>query len=64
MLQFLRSKTFRVIAVVALVIGSYAIAGFVVAPKLVRSALLKDVPASIGATPAKDGIVELELSLQ
>jgi len=29
----------------------YAIAGFVLAPRLVRSALLKDIPQSIGVTP-------------
>jgi Domain of Unknown Function (DUF748) len=41
-----------VAAVVAVLVGLYALAGFVVAPKLVRSALLKDIPEAIGVTPA------------
>jgi hypothetical protein len=49
---FLRTKTFRAAAIVAVLVGLYALAGFVVAPKLVRSALLKDIPETIGATPA------------
>ena len=52
MLQFLKSKTFRLCAVVALVVALYAVAGFVLAPRLVRSALLKDIPATISATPS------------
>ncbi len=52
MLRFLKTRTFRVLGTVALLIVLYAIAGFVVAPKLLRSALLKDIPASIDATPA------------
>ena len=39
-------------AIVAALVGLYALAGFVIAPKLVRSALLKDIPETIGATPA------------
>jgi hypothetical protein len=52
MLQFLKSKTFRLCAVVAVLVAFYAIAGFVLAPRLVRSALLKDIPATIRATPS------------
>ena len=52
MLGFLKSKTFRIAAIVAVLVGLYALAGFVVAPKLVRSALLKDIPETIGVTPA------------
>ena len=37
---------------VAALVGLYALAGFVLAPKLVRSALLKDIPETIAATPA------------
>jgi hypothetical protein len=48
----LRTKTFRIALIVAVVIALYAVAGFVVAPKLMRSALLKDIPAAINATPS------------
>jgi hypothetical protein len=51
-LGFLRTKTFRIAAIVAALVGIYALAGFVIAPKLVRSALLKDIPETIGVTPA------------
>jgi hypothetical protein len=51
-LGFLRTKSFRVAAIVAALVGLYALAGFVIAPKLVRSALLKDIPETIGVTPA------------
>jgi len=48
----MKNKSFRVAAIVAGLVGLYALAGFVVAPKLVRSALLKDIPDAIGVTPA------------
>ena len=52
MLQFAKTKTFRISAVLALLIGLYAIAGFWLAPKLVRNALIKDIPATlVGVTP-------------
>ena len=51
MQHFLRTKTFMVVCILAALVGLYAIAGFVIAPKLVRSALLKDIPETIGATP-------------
>jgi hypothetical protein len=51
-LGFLRTKSFRVAAIVAALVGLYALAGFVVAPKLVRSALLKDIPETIAVKPA------------
>jgi hypothetical protein len=51
-LGFLKTRTFRVAAIVAALVGLYALAGFVLAPKLVRSALLKDIPETIAATPA------------
>ncbi len=51
-MRFYKTKTFIGLAIVALLIALYAIAGFVVAPKLMRSALLKDIPESIGVTPA------------
>src|ERR1700722_9005835 len=52
MLGFLKTRSFRVAAIVAALVGLYALAGFVIAPKLVRSALLKDIPEAIGVTPA------------
>ncbi|MEA3150052.1 MAG: hypothetical protein QOD56_991, partial [Gammaproteobacteria bacterium] len=51
MLQIFKTTTFRIAAAVVVFIGLYAIAGFIVAPKLVRSAVLEDIPKSIGATP-------------
>ena len=52
MLGFLKTRTFRVAVIVAALVGLYALAGFVLAPKLVRSALLKDIPETIAVTPA------------
>ena len=49
---FTKTKTFRIAAIVAVVIGLYALAGFVLAPKLLRNALMKDIPAATGMTPA------------
>jgi len=51
MQRLLKTKTFIVACILAVLVGLYAIAGFVVAPRLVRSALLKDIPEAIGATP-------------
>jgi hypothetical protein len=50
--QILKNKYLRIAAVVVVLIGLYTCAGFWLAPKLVRSALMKDIPASIDATPA------------
>lgn len=52
MLQILKTKTFRIAGIVALLIGLYAIAGFWLAPKLLRNALLDDIPKElIGVKP-------------
>jgi hypothetical protein len=51
-LRFYKTKTFLGLVIVAVLIALYAIAGFVVAPKLIRSAVLKDIPESIGVTPS------------
>jgi hypothetical protein len=51
LLQVIKTKPFRIAAAVALVLALYAIAGFVVAPKLLRSALMKDIPKSLAVTP-------------
>ena len=53
MRQFIKTKTFRIAAVVALLIGLYALAGFVWAPRLVRNALMTDIPKTlVGVTPS------------
>jgi Domain of Unknown Function (DUF748) len=51
--QFIKTKTFRIAAVVALLLGLYALAGFVWAPRLVRNALVTDIPKTlVGVTPS------------
>jgi hypothetical protein len=51
--QFFKTKTFRVLGVVALLLAVYAIAGFWLAPKLLRSNLVKEIPKTLpGVTPA------------
>jgi Domain of Unknown Function (DUF748) len=51
--QFIKTKTFRIAAVIALLLGLYALAGFVWAPKLVRNALVTDIPKTlVGVTPS------------
>jgi Domain of Unknown Function (DUF748) len=53
LLQFTKSKTFRIAAVVALLLGLYAMAGFVLAPRLVRNALMTEIPKTlVGVTPS------------
>jgi hypothetical protein len=49
---FARSKAFRVVAVLALLVGAYALAGFVLAPRLIRSALMHDIPEALGVSPS------------
>jgi hypothetical protein len=51
--QYFKTKTVRILGVVALLLGVYAMAGFWLAPKLVRSNLLKEIPKTLpGVTPA------------
>ena len=53
MRQFIKTKTFRIAAVVALLLGLYALAGFLLAPKLVRNALMTEIPKTlVGVTPS------------
>jgi hypothetical protein len=52
MLGFFKTKTFLSIAIVAVAVGGYAVMGFLVAPRLVRSALLEKIPQNIAATPS------------
>ncbi len=51
MLQFTKKKALRIAAVVTLLVALYALAGFVLAPRLLRSALLEDIPKTLGVTP-------------
>ncbi|HWX34353.1 MAG TPA: DUF748 domain-containing protein, partial [Steroidobacteraceae bacterium] len=51
-LHFTKTKTFRISAVVMVLVALYALAGFVLAPRLLRSALLQDIPKIVDATPA------------
>jgi uncharacterized protein DUF748 len=50
-LQYTRKKAFRISAAVALVVVLYALAGFLLAPRLLRSALMEDIPKTLGVTP-------------
>jgi hypothetical protein len=51
--QYFNTKTVRILGVVALLLGIYAMAGFWLAPKLLRSNLLKEIPKTLpGVTPA------------
>jgi hypothetical protein len=52
MLQFTKTKAFRIAAVVALSVALYALAGFVAAPRILRSTLMKEIPKTLGVTPA------------
>jgi Domain of Unknown Function (DUF748) len=49
---FVKTKTFIISAVIAVLVGLYALAGFLLAPKLLRNALLQDIPKSIAVKPA------------
>ena len=50
--QFTQSKLFRIAAAALLLVGVYAIAGFWLAPKLLRNALLEQIPKTVGLKPA------------
>ena len=55
--QFLKYKTFRAFAIVVVLLALYAFAGFIIAPRLVRSALMKEIPKNVsGALPAVGNI--------
>jgi hypothetical protein len=53
---FVKTKTFIITAVIAALIGLYALAGFVIAPKMLRNALLQDIPKSIEVKPSVGSI--------
>ena len=52
MLQFNKTKTLRIAAIIALLVALYGLAGFLLAPRLVRSALMEDIPKTLGVKPA------------
>ncbi|HXA36010.1 MAG TPA: DUF748 domain-containing protein, partial [Steroidobacteraceae bacterium] len=51
MLQFTKTKAFRISAVVALLVALYALGGFVFVPRILRSTLMEEIPKTLGATP-------------
>jgi len=52
-LRFIKTKAFRISAsVVVVLVALYALAGFVVVPRILRSVLMQDIPKSLGVTPA------------
>jgi uncharacterized protein involved in outer membrane biogenesis len=52
MLQFTKTKVLRISAVAVLLLGLYALAGFVFVPRVLRSQLMENIPKALGATPA------------
>jgi hypothetical protein len=51
--QFIKTKTFRIAAVITPLLGLYAVAGFLLAPRLLRNALMTDIPKTlVGVTPS------------
>ena len=51
MLRLFRTTSARIVLGVAVVVGLYALAGFVIAPKLLRSKLLEEIPKTLNVTP-------------
>jgi hypothetical protein len=50
--RFMKTKMFRITAAAALLIGLYALAGFLLAPRLARNALMTEIPKILeGVTP-------------
>src|SRR5258707_11338067 len=52
LLKITKTKAFRISAVLALLVALYALGGFVLAPRILRSALMEDIPKTLGVTPA------------
>ena len=50
-LQVTKTKALRICAAALVLAALYALAGFVLAPRLLRSALLEDIPKTVGAAP-------------
>ena len=51
LLKITKAKAFRISAVVVVLVALYALGGFVVAPRMLRSALMEDIPKTLGVTP-------------
>jgi Domain of Unknown Function (DUF748) len=51
LLQVIKTRTFRIAAIIALVLGLYALAGFLLVPKVLRAELMKQIPVLLGVTP-------------
>ncbi len=52
MLRLFRTTTARIVLGVAVLVGVYALAGFVIAPKLLRGKLLEEIPKTLNVTPS------------
>ncbi len=52
MRQWLKSRTAKSVLLVALAVGAYALAGFVIAPRVVRSQLIARIHDALGLTPS------------
>ena len=52
MLRFFRNTIARIVLGVAVAVGLYALAGFVIAPKVLRSKLLEEIPKTLNVTPS------------
>jgi len=50
-LRVFRTTIGRIVTGAAVVVGLYALAGFVIAPKLLRSKLLEEIPKTLNVTP-------------
>jgi len=49
--RFVKTKWGLVSVVAALLIGAYALVGFLIVPRVLRTALMKDLPATLGVLP-------------
>jgi Domain of Unknown Function (DUF748) len=49
---FTHRKAFRATGVVLLLFAAYTLAGFALVPRLIRSAMMEDIPKALSATPA------------
>ncbi len=51
MLRFTRKTVLRISALVIVLVALYALAGFLLAPRILRSTLLEEIPKSLGVAP-------------
>src|ERR1700690_511113 len=64
MAPFLKAKTTRILAVVVILFAVYTLAGFFLAPRLVRNLLTENIQKTLGVTPAVGEIHVNPLRLQ